>query len=214
MEARFKGTLIPSVLACIFVNWVRRQRRSEKRTNQGGWIWISTCQKNSVWCKKPPTSLPSTSWRPWRKSTDREEKYGREIWKKACEAGLVGAVIPEEYGGPGFGFLEQALITEQLSRVDLGLCLCVTGSVFGAEHIVFFGTEDQRKQYLPALVTGEAISAGAFTEPDAGTDVAGIRTRAVREGGDYVINGTKMFITNGTVCRFPVCLLCDQSRSG
>jgi alkylation response protein AidB-like acyl-CoA dehydrogenase len=138
---------------------------------------------------------------------DREEKYGREIWKKACEAGLVGAVIPEEYGGPGLGFLEQALITEQLSRVDLGLCLCVIASVFGAEHILFFGTEDQKKKYLPPLITGDAISAGAFTEPDAGTDVAGIRTRAVKDGSDYVINGTKMFITNGTICDF-MCVLC------
>jgi alkylation response protein AidB-like acyl-CoA dehydrogenase len=83
----------------------------------------------------------------------------------------------------------------------------VIASVFGAEHILFFGTEDQRKKYLPALVRGEAISAGAFTEPDAGTDVAGIRTRAVKEGGDYVINGTKMFITNGTVCDF-MCVFC------
>ncbi|MEW6139931.1 MAG: acyl-CoA dehydrogenase family protein [Thermodesulfobacteriota bacterium] len=144
---------------------------------------------------------------PVAQEYDREEKYGREIWQKACEAGLVGAIIPEEYGGPGMGFLEQALITEQLSRIDLGLCLCVISSIFGSEHIVFFASDEQKRKYLPRLVNGEAISAGAFTEPDAGTDVAGIRTRAVKDGNDYVINGTKMFITNGTVCDF-MCTLC------
>ncbi|MEJ2717049.1 MAG: acyl-CoA dehydrogenase family protein [Deltaproteobacteria bacterium] len=139
---------------------------------------------------------------PVAKEHDREEKFGRDIWKKGCEAGLVGATIPEEYGGPGFGFLEQALITEQLSRVDLGLCLCIVAAIFGSEHILFFGSEEQKKKYLPPLCAGEAISAGAFTEPDAGTDVAAGRTRAVKDGGDYVINGNKMFITNGTICNF------------
>ena len=139
---------------------------------------------------------------PVAQEHDREEKFAREIWKKGCEAGLVGSTIPEEYGGPGFGFLEQALITEQLSRVDLGLCLCIVAAIFGSEHILFFGTEEQKKKYLPPLCSGKAISAGAFTEPDAGTDVAAGRTRAVKDGGDYVINGNKMFITNGTVCNF------------
>ena len=139
---------------------------------------------------------------PVAQEYDREEKFGREIWQKACEAGLVGAIIPEAYEGPGYGFLEQAIITEQLARIDLGLCLCIISAMFGSEHIVLFGSEEQKKEYLPRLVRGEAISAGAFTEPDAGTDVAAIRTKAVKDGGDYVINGTKMFITNGTVCNF------------
>ena len=144
---------------------------------------------------------------PVAQEYDREEKFGREIWQKACEAGLVGAIIPEEYEGPGYGFLEQAIITEQLARIDLGLCLCIVSAMFGSEHIVFFGSDEQKREYLPRLVRGEAISAGAFTEPDAGTDVAAIRTRAVKEGGDYVINGTKMFITNGTICDF-MCVYC------
>ena len=144
---------------------------------------------------------------PVAQEYDREEKFGREIWQKACGAGLVGAIIPEEYEGPGYGFLEQAIITEQLARIDLGLCLCVVAAMFGAENIVFFGTDEQKKEYLPRLVRGEAISAGAYTEPDAGTDVAAIRTRAVKDGGDYVINGTKMFITNGTICDF-MCVYC------
>lgn len=144
---------------------------------------------------------------PVAQEYDREEKFGREIWQKACEAGLVGAIIPEEYEGPGYGFLEQAIITEQLARIDLGLTLCIVAAIFGSENIVMFGSDEQKKEYLPRLVRGEAISAGAYTEPDAGTDVAAIRTRAVKEGGDYVINGTKMFITNGSICDF-MCVFC------
>jgi len=137
---------------------------------------------------------------PVAKECDREEKYPREVMKKACETGLVGAIVPEEYGGPGFGFLETAIITEQLSRVDLGIGTCICTAMFGSENIVMVGSEEQKKKYLPPLVNGEAISAGAYTEPDAGSDVAGLKTRAVRDGNEFVINGNKMFITNGTIC--------------
>ncbi len=148
-----------------------------------------------------------TEMAPVAQEHDREEKFGHEIYKKAAEAGLLGAVIPEEYGGPGLGFFEEVLITEQVCRIDLGLCLCSIGAMFGSEHILFFGTDEQKSKYLPPLVKGEIISAGAFTEPDAGTDVVSIRTRAVKDKDDYVINGNKMFITNGTVCNF-MCVLC------
>lgn len=139
---------------------------------------------------------------PVAQEHDREEKFPLQVWKKACEAGLVGCVYPEEYGGAGYGFLELALIAEQLSRFDLGACLAVVAATFGSEHILLFGTEEQKKKYLPPLVSGEAICSGAFTEPDAGTDVAAARTRAEKDGDDYVINGTKMFITNGTISNF------------
>lgn len=144
---------------------------------------------------------------PLAKECDREEKVPpRELLTKAAETGLVGSIIPEAYGGPGFGFVEQAIITEELSKVDLGLCLSVVAATFGSENLVFYGSEDQKQEYLPPLVMGEKISAGAYTEPDAGTDVAGVRTRAVRQGDEYVINGNKMFITNGTTCDWMVAL--------
>ncbi len=150
---------------------------------------------------------------PLAKECDREEKYPRELWQKACETGLVGCYIPEQYGGPGFGFLEVALITEQLCRVDLGLSLVVMAATFGSENILLFGTEEQKKKYLPLLVNGRAISAGAYTEPDAGTDVAGTKTAAVKEGNEYVLNGSKMFITNGTVCDFMVVLCVTNPKA-
>jgi len=141
---------------------------------------------------------------PIAKEFDRKEEYPFEVHKKACEAGLVGAIIPEEYGGAGYGWLELTLISEQLSRIDLGGCLSVAAATFGSEHILLFGSDEQKKKYLPQLVSGEAISAGAFTEPDAGTDVAAARTRAVKDGNDYIINGSKMFITNGSICNYYV----------
>ena len=135
---------------------------------------------------------------------DKEERYTPEIVKKAAENGLVGAWVPEEYGGAGAGILGNAIITEQLSRVDMGSGLNIVAATFGCEAILLYGTEEQKKDYITPVCKGEMVSAGAYTEPDAGTDVAGYRTRAAKDGDDYVINGNKMFITNGTVCDFLV----------
>jgi len=141
---------------------------------------------------------------PLSRECDLEEKYTRELVRKAAENGLVGSWIPEEYGGAGAGILGNAVITEQLSRVDMGIGLNIVASSFGCEAILHFGTEEQKQRYLPAVCQGEMVSAGAYTEPDAGTDVAGYRARAVKEGDEYIINGSKMFITNGSVCDFMV----------
>ncbi len=135
---------------------------------------------------------------------DEGEKYTPDIRKKAAENGLVGAWIPEEYGGAGAGFLGNAIITEELSKVDMGIGLNVVAATFGCESILHFGSEEQKKTYLPPVCGGEWVSAGAFTEPNAGTDVAGYKTKALKDGTDYVITGNKMFITNGTVCNFMV----------
>ncbi|HRT63173.1 MAG TPA: acyl-CoA dehydrogenase family protein [Syntrophales bacterium] len=137
---------------------------------------------------------------PVSRECDLQEKYTPEIRKKAAENGLVAAWIPEQYGGPGAGFLGNAIITEELSRVDMGIGLNIAAASFGCEGVYFFGTEEQKQKYLPPVCKGDVVSAGAFTEPNAGTDVAGYKTRAVKDGDDFVINGNKMFITNGTVC--------------
>lgn len=135
---------------------------------------------------------------------DKEEKYTPEIRKKAAAQGLVAAWVPEQYGGAGVGILGNTIITEELSRVDMGVGLNVVAACFGCEAIFFFGTEEQKKTYLPPVCRGEQVSAGAFTEPNAGTDVAGYKTKGVKDGSDFVINGNKMFITNGSVCDFMV----------
>ena len=135
---------------------------------------------------------------------DEQEKYTPEIRMKAAAQGLVGAWVPEEYGGAGAGCVGSSIITEELSKVDMGICLNVTAATFGCEAIFQYGSEEQKRTWLPPVCSGEKVCAGAFTEPNAGTDVAGYKTRAVKDGSDYVINGSKMFITNGTVCDFMV----------
>ncbi|MCX7848465.1 MAG: acyl-CoA dehydrogenase family protein [bacterium] len=141
---------------------------------------------------------------PVSRECDEHEKYTPEIRRKAAANGLVGAWVPEAYGGAGAGILGNAIITEELSRVDMGIGLNVVAATFGCEAIYQYGTEEQKRTYLPPVCAGEKVSAGAFTEPNAGTDVAGYKTRAVKDGDYYVINGNKMFITNGTVCDFMV----------
>jgi len=135
---------------------------------------------------------------PIAHEADEKEAYTPEVRMKAAENGLLGAWIPEEYGGPGVGFLGHTIITEELSKACIGIGLNLYGACFGAQNVYHYGTEEQKKKFLPPICTGEYVFAGAYTEPNAGTDVAGYKTRAVKDGKDWVINGTKMFITNGT----------------
>jgi alkylation response protein AidB-like acyl-CoA dehydrogenase len=145
-----------------------------------------------------------TDVKPYSTESDEHEKYPHEVIKKAAMNGLVGAWIPEEYGGPGAGIFGNAIIAEEISKIDMGIAVCVVATSFGCESIFQYGTEEQKQMYLPPICTGEKICAGAFTEPNAGTDVSGYKTRAVKDGDDYIINGNKIFITNGTVCDFMV----------
>jgi acyl-CoA dehydrogenase len=133
---------------------------------------------------------------------DRNETFDLDIWRKACELGFVGVFIDEAYGGAGLGFMEHCLITEEFWAVDAGIANAVITTTFGSELLGMFGTEEQKKKYLPPLVEGKAIMGNAITEPDAGSDVTGATTTAVRDGDEYVINGSKMFTTNGTIANY------------
>jgi len=133
---------------------------------------------------------------------DRNESFDLDIWRKACQLGFVGVFIEEAYGGAGLGFFEHCLITEEFWAVDAGMGNAVITTTFGAELLGLFGTEEQKKRYLPPLAGGEAIIGTAITEPDAGSDVTGAITTAVRDGDEYVINGSKMFITNGSIAHY------------
>jgi len=135
---------------------------------------------------------------------DHQEKYTPEVRKKAAQNGLVGAWLPEEYGGAGVGILGNSIITEELSKVDMGIGLNIVAAPFGCESIYQYGSEELKQKYLPPVCAGDWVSAGAYTEPNAGTDASGYKTRAIKSGDDYIINGNKMFITNGTVCNFMV----------
>jgi alkylation response protein AidB-like acyl-CoA dehydrogenase len=133
---------------------------------------------------------------------DEKEEFDLSIWKKACEYGFVGTFIKEEYGGHGLGYLEHSLIAEEFWRVDPGCGQAVLSTTFGAEMIQAFGSEELKKKFLPPLVAGEAIMGFGITEADAGSDAVAAKTRAERVNGNYVINGSKMFITNGCLADY------------
>jgi acyl-CoA dehydrogenase len=140
------------------------------------------------------------------KECDVEETFNLELLNKASKLGFIGVFIDEKYGGGGFGFLENAIVMEEFWRVDPGLGSQLTCTCFGSEMILLFGSEDQKRKYLPSLCKGEAISAVAVTEPDAGSDVLSVSTKAERKGNGYLINGSKMFVSNGDISNFMVTL--------
>lgn len=130
---------------------------------------------------------------------ERNHAFPKSIWKKACELGFIGLHFPAAYGGQGLGILENALVVEGFCRQDSGIGVALTLADFSSEVILRFGTEAQKRKYLPPITRGEAISAGAYTEPDHGSDITRLSTTAIRKGEEFVINGTKTFITNGTL---------------
>ena len=147
---------------------------------------------------------------PVAREYDREEKYPHEIIEKAAEMGLLGPHIPVDYGGAGYGSLDVAMITEELFAVDAGIGLSIISTSFGCESIIRFGTEDQKERFLEPVAMGEAITGAAISEPDTGSDVSSVSTRAEKDGDEWVINGNKMWITNGTVGDFFV-VLCETN---
>ena len=138
---------------------------------------------------------------------DRKEEYPHEVMDEAAKMGLTGANIPLEYGGAGYSTLEMALITEELFAVDPGIGLCVASAAFGAEALIGFGTEGQKEEYLEPVARGDAIMGAAISEPDVGSDVSSVSTQARKEGNEWVINGNKMWITNGSVGDYFVVLV-------
>ncbi len=133
---------------------------------------------------------------------DREETFDLKLWKKACDLGFVGVFIDEAYDGAGYGFLEHCLINEEFWSVEPGIAMQILSATFGSELLLLYASESQKQALLPRLVAGEALMGTAITEPDAGCDVTGAVTTAVKKGDAWVLNGTKMFATNGNLAEF------------
>lgn len=121
----------------------------------------------------------------------------RDVWRKAGAAGLLCCAQPEAYGGPGADFLFSAIVVEELARAGASGPAFYLHSDIVAPYILHYGSEDQKRAWLPKMASGETIGAIAMSEPAAGSDLQGIRTRAVRDGNHYVLNGQKTFISNG-----------------
>lgn len=137
---------------------------------------------------------------------EQEHAFPVEVWKKAARLGFIGIHFPEAYGGQGYGVMENILIVEEFCRRDSGVGVALSLVDFSSEVILRFGSEEQKKRYLPPITRGESISGGAYTEPNHGSDITLMSTTAVREGDFFVINGTKTFITNGSLADFFVVL--------
>ncbi|MFD9483529.1 acyl-CoA dehydrogenase family protein [Streptomyces sp. NPDC059991] len=136
---------------------------------------------------------------PYAVAWDRAENVDRSIVKKLGALGFLGLTIPEEYGGSGGDHLAYCLVTEELGRGDSSVRGIVSVSLgLVAKTLAHWGSEEQKRAWLPRLASGEALGCFGLTEPGTGSDAGNLATRAVRDGGDYVINGSKMFITNGT----------------
>ncbi len=137
---------------------------------------------------------------PGAQERDANERFDHELYKRIAGLGILGLGIPPERGGSGGGLVETAIATEELSRSDPSMALSVMVSLsLCAAPIERFGTDAHRKRYVPPLARGEAIGAYAQSEPNAGSDAGAIATTAVRRGDDYVLNGSKIFISNGDV---------------
>jgi alkylation response protein AidB-like acyl-CoA dehydrogenase len=132
---------------------------------------------------------------------DREATFPRELWRRCAELGLCALPFPEEHGGSGYDLLSTAIAVEALAYAchDAGLVHAILAQIVSGRALQLFGSPELRQRHLPSLCAGEVIVAQAATEADAGSDVFSMRTRAVQDGDDWVIDGTKMFITNGPV---------------
>ena len=146
---------------------------------------------------------------------DRTAEFPWDLVREMGKMGLLGVCLPEEYGGAGQSYVLFAMIVEELCKacattgliMDVNISLC-------AEPILLFGNEDQKKRFLTPLASGEKLGALAITEPEAGSDAAGIKTTAVRDGDHYVLNGTKIFTTNGGVADIYVCTAVTDPGAG
>ena len=150
---------------------------------------------------------------PVRAALDEKEEFPTEIMKILADAGLFGVYIAEEYGGLGGGLLDLCIVVEELSRVCSGIAVSYAASGLGTFTLLEFGTDEQRKKYLPDIASGRKMAAFGLTEADAGSDAGGIKTTATPTKGGYILNGTKQFITNGGDAEvYTVIALTDKSR--
>ncbi|WP_295687233.1 acyl-CoA dehydrogenase family protein [uncultured Nevskia sp.] len=151
---------------------------------------------------------------PYHAQWEHDGIVPRDLWIKAGEAGMLCCTVPEEYGGLGLDYLFDVVVFEEMARSGF------TGPGFlihcdlVATYVKGFGTEEQKAHWLPKMVSGEAIGSLGMTEPHAGSDLKAIRTRAVRDGDDYIINGQKVFISNGQLCDVLVLATKTDSDSG
>ncbi len=156
--------------------------------------------------QKAARKLADKEFPEYARDSDQAEKWPRELFETVAGQGFVGVTIPEAYGGPGLGNLENAIIMEEFSRVDGGLGVAMGATTFGSEMLHRVGTEEQKETWLSKLASGEAISGAAISEANAGSDVASVQCSAEKDGDEWILDGQKYWITNATIADFLVVL--------
>ena len=151
---------------------------------------------------------------PYHDQWEKDGQVSRELWRKAGELGFLCPTIPEAYGGAGADFRYSAVVIEEISRAGLSGIGWGLHSDIVAPYILHYGSEAQKAEYLPKLVSGEMIGAIAMTEPGAGSDLQGVKTTAVRQGDHYLLNGSKTFITNGQLADLVIVVAKTDPREG
>src|ERR1051326_2267912 len=152
--------------------------------------------------------------RPKAAEYDDQQTHPADVIAKAHEVGLMNPHIPEELGGAGLGAIEGALIGEELCWGCSGIATSIVANILGALPMMIAGTEEQRREWLSPLLDEPILCPFALTEPNAGSDVSGIQTTAVRHGDEYVVNGSKMFITNAGVASWGIVFVSTDRSAG
>ncbi len=143
---------------------------------------------------------------PYGREYDEKAEYPFELFRKAAKLGFVGTDLPEEYSGAGMDFTSTIVIAMELTRADSNVGSAIASATLGCPMLKYFGTEEQKERYMARVPRGETTSGIAITEPDAGSDAGAIKTRAERTDGGWIVNGSKVFITNGSVSDWIVLL--------
>jgi acyl-CoA dehydrogenase len=151
---------------------------------------------------------------PFHAQWERDGIVPRELWRKAGEQGMLCCTVPEEYGGLGLDYLFDVVVFEELWRVGASGPGFLIHTDLVATYIMSFGSEEQKKKFLPKMVSGEWIGSLGMTEPHAGSDLKAIKTKAVRDGNEFLINGQKVFISNGQLCDVLVLATKTDSEAG
>lgn len=139
---------------------------------------------------------------------DRKHEYPKKIWQKAADLGFIGVHFPEKYSGQGLGVLENILIAEEFCSRDSSIGAALILANFASECVLRFGSDELKEKFLPPVAEGKILSAGAFTEPDHGSDITFMDTTAEKDGDQWVTNGSKIFVSNGELAGF-YCVLCQ-----
>jgi alkylation response protein AidB-like acyl-CoA dehydrogenase len=165
--------------------------------------------KNSI------SNFAQNEIQPLIKKSDQEGKWPEELTKKLGEMGLLGIIIPPEFSGAGYSNVDYVIILEELSKVDpsVGLVVAAHNSLC-SNHINMFGSDDQKKKYLTRLASGQTLGAWGLTEAGAGSDAAALKTKATQKGKDWLLNGTKLFITNGSLAEIHVVIAITDPEKG